>query len=223
MNSASAWLRAQADAHELALGELRLDLAGAFVALGDRRLERVSAVHERQLAGRRRSARRRRIRAPQPGQTSSSRRSAWPQFTPRPVRPRDTCPSFDPPRPDLCLVAVQADDDPQHARPQLGEVDVGLGGIRRRARVRVVDRSEIKPGVVDLVVELELLLGVDPESQRAGLGVRRSIDLDRVAVARARPSRSTRSAPPRGRGRSSRRTEVSRSSWSVRGYQRALR
>ena len=50
---------------------------------------------------------------------------------------------LDPPRPHLGLDAGQTDDDVDRARPQrphagaVGHVDVGLGGIGHRARVRV--------------------------------------------------------------------------------------
>ena len=56
-------------------------------------------------------------------------------------------------------------------------------GSGRRARVRVVDRAELEAGVLDRGLDLVLLHPVDLVAQRAGGGVARAVDGDRLAVA----------------------------------------
>ena len=58
------------------------------------------------------------------------------------------------------------------------------GRDRVRARVRVVDHAELEPGVLDLVVDPQLLARVHLVAQRAGGRVARAVDGDRLAVAR---------------------------------------
>src|SRR5262245_12591718 len=80
-------------------------------------------------------------------------------------------------------VAPQADDQPLHTGPSGGEVDVGLRRIGVRARVRVVDGSELGSAGLDVVDRAGHLEPVDLEPQRAGGHVRRLVHGDRTAVA----------------------------------------
>src|SRR3954468_11216981 len=68
-------------------------------------------------------------------------------------------------------VAPHADDEPLDAGPAGGEVDVGLRRIRLGPGVRVVDRAELSPGVLDLLDRAVHLEPVDLEAQRAAGGV----------------------------------------------------
>ena len=82
----------------------------------------------------------------------------------------------------VVLGALDADDDVERLRIE-GEVDVRLRGQRIRARVGVVDRPELEPGLLDRVLDLVLLHPVDLVAQRAGGGVARAVHGDRLAVA----------------------------------------
>ena len=130
-----------------------------------------------------RSALRRRTRTRRRGQTSGG--------SPDPVAHRQpTCSSTsddlavaDPERADLGRVAGEPDDHVQGLGIE-GEVDVGLGGERSGPGVRMIDRAEIEPVVVDRHLDPVLLGAVDLVAQRAGGGVDGRIDLHRLAVAR---------------------------------------
>src|SRR4051794_24569591 len=77
----------------------------------------------------------------------------------------------------------QADDEPLHARPSGGEVDVGLRRVRVRARVRVVDRAELAAGVLDRLDRAVHLEPVDLEAQGAVGDVLRLVDAHGAPVA----------------------------------------
>src|SRR3954447_4666398 len=80
------------------------------------------------------------------------------------------------------LVALDADDDVQGLGIER-EVDVGLRRDGVRPRMRVVDRAEVEPGVLDLCLDPVLLHAVDLVAERAGGGVRRAVHGDGLAVA----------------------------------------
>ena len=127
-------------AHEVALGELRVDLAGAAVRVAQRRLERLAAgMHERHAAARAEA----RARVVRPAAAGAGER-----LTPRRRRAPPPPPAVgDPPHPHHRLV-LQRDD---HVAPVriVREVDVRLRGLGRASRVRVVD-----PDLEALVVQL---------------------------------------------------------------------
>src|SRR5918911_868286 len=77
----------------------------------------------------------------------------------------------------------QADDEPLHPGPAGREVDVGLGRIRIRASVRVVDRTELAARVLDRLDRAVYLEAVDLETQRAGGDVLRLVDAHGAPVA----------------------------------------
>src|SRR5919198_3521956 len=80
-------------------------------------------------------------------------------------------------------VTGHADDQPLHARPATGEVDVRLRRIGVRARVRVVDRAHLEATGLDLVDRAVHLESVDLEPQRAGGDVGRLVHGHGRAVA----------------------------------------
>ena len=177
------------DAHELALGELRLDLARALVGLGHRLVDaRAARVDQRHPAGRaealvervRRGAARAHQRLSHRATSTSTSTSAHDAVVDA-IRAHRRL-----------AVAAQADDQPLHPGPAGGEVDVGLRRIGLRARVRVVDGAELGALGLEGVLGLDDLAPVDLEAQRAGRDVGRLVDRDRVPVAHGRSSRSTR-------------------------------
>src|SRR5215218_9790178 len=78
----------------------------------------------------------------------------------------------------------EADDDPLHARPAAGEVHVRLRRVGLRPCVRVVDRTELRAAVLDLVEHSEQRRTVDLEAKGARREVLGRMDARRLAVAR---------------------------------------
>ena len=195
------------DADLVAARVLRLDLAGALVGLGDRLLLVAPHIDERHLAiGAEALAERVLARTAGAGEGSdlgahglhrsaenllhkSSTSSTRPS---RIANPRT-----------LGSSGPRAADQIQRIGPVLGQVDVGLGGLGRALRVRVVDRRDLLPAPLDLGHDPELVGGVDRVSKRARLGVAGRGGRGSPRRRPRRPSRSTRSAPPLGRGRRS--------------------
>src|SRR4051794_12599795 len=94
-------------------------------------------------------------------------------------------PVVDPVAPDLGVrrALSQPDDEPLHAGPAGGEVDVGLRRVQVRARVRVVDRAELAARVLDRLDRAVHLEPVDLEAQRAAGDVLRLVDAHGAPVA----------------------------------------
>ena len=125
----------------------------------------------------------------------------------------------DRPQAQIVLGALDADDQIQGARErgrvgvaEPGEVDVGLRRDRVRAGVRVVDRAEIQPAVLDRrPAACTARSGPSRSSRRCWPRCARGGRPPPRRRAR-RSARSTPSAPRRGRARRCRRGAVGRSS-----------